>query len=107
MNKANETRQNPITHPPLKATTNADCKEVPFCKLIAAIYVTLTLALVATYIPIYPQKIEVQHPKTNATAVYAENFDSFTESITIRMILNTTINMAKYKYSWNKNVLAP
>jgi hypothetical protein len=36
INKANDTRQNPITHPPLKAMMKAVCREVPFDRLIAA-----------------------------------------------------------------------
>jgi len=67
--RASETSMNPITLPPLKATLNAFCKAVLSSKLVAAINVTLLLALVATYIPMYPLTIEVNDPKMKATIV--------------------------------------
>ena len=85
----------PITEPPLKATLRA----LVMPPSLAA-FAVLTLAFVATFIPIYPASTEQQAPPTKLTAV----------SMLIPKPMHmksTTINTISTLYSANRNALAP
>ena len=62
-NTAKPATPNPITAPPVKETFNA------FERLVLAALAVLTLALVATFIPIYPASALLKAPKTKASAM--------------------------------------
>src|SRR5690606_24896633 len=94
------TTPNPITEPPAKATSRALPKEV------LAACVVLTLALVATFMPIKPAKAEQMDPTTNDNATIPCEPTSLLPLKNNKMATAIT-KIAKILYSALRNDIAP
>ena len=69
IDRAKETKKNPMTHPPLKAALNPFLKHSASVFPVAVKKVTLKFVLVAMYIPMYPEIILVSAPSKNEAVV--------------------------------------
>ena len=95
----NPTTPSPITDPPAKATSK------PLPRLVRAAFVVLTLALVATRIPINPARPEQTAPTTKEMATIQLDVSGL--ALTPKRIATATTKIASTRYSAFKKAIAP
>ena len=99
-NTPRPTTPRPITLPPANAISKA------FPRLTLAAFVVLTLAFVATCIPMYPANAEQSAPTIKDTAISGED-PSCVLPLIPRSIATTTIKIDNILYSAFKKAKAP